>query len=183
MNKNNLFAIVGIILLAALSRLIPHPNNFAPLGGMALFGGYYFAKKWQSFVVTAGSWWLADLALNNIVYKQYFPTFTWISPSFITVAIALLAIIFISKLVIKKANIQSILLASILSSIAFFIITNFGTYLERYPQNLTGLSAAFIAGVPFFTNTLLGDLVYSGILFGLYGFAVNRFKMNPLIAK
>ncbi len=168
MNKNNIFLLIGLIIIASLSRLIPHPSNFAPLGGIALFGGYYFTKKWHAFAVTAGSWWLTDLVLNNFVYKQWFPTFTWISPSFITVAIALIVIILVSKTVIKSVNIQSILAASLLSSIAFFVITNFGTFLERYPQNLTGLTAAYGAAIPFFKNTFFGDLVYTGILFGVY---------------
>jgi hypothetical protein len=168
MNKNNTILIIGMILIAAISRLIPHPLNFAPLGGMALFGGYYFSKKWHAFAVTAGSWWLTDLVLNNVVYKQWFPTFTWLSPSFITVAIALIVIILISKFVIKLINVKSIIIGSLLSSIAFFIITNFGTFLERYPFNLTGLTAAYTLAIPFFKNTILGDLAYSGILFGVY---------------
>jgi hypothetical protein len=183
MKKNNIIAIVTIIFVAALSRLIPHPNNVAPLGAMALFGGYYFTKKWQAFAVTASAWWLADLFLNNVIYKQYFPTFTWISQSFITVAIALIVIIFISKLVIKVVDFRSVLLASFLSSCAFFLITNFGTYLQLYPKNSAGLLAAYTAGIPFFRNTFLGDLVYSGILFGLYQLVANQLKMNKVTVK
>jgi hypothetical protein len=183
MNKNNIFLITGLIIIASISRLIPHPSNFAPLGGMALFGGYYFNKKWQAFTVTAGSWWLTDLVLNNIVYKQWFPTFTWLSTSFITIAIALMVIILISKFLIKTVNIQSILMASLLSSVAFFIITNFGTFLERYPQNITGLTAAYTAAIPFFKNTMLGDLVYTGILFGIYHFVFSGKKSLAYLPK
>lgn len=178
--KNNTITIITIILLAAASRLIPHPNNFAPLGAMALFSGYYFTKKWQAFGITIASWWLADLFLNNIVYSFMFKEFTWVSQSFITVAIALLVILVISKLVIKKADVQSILVASILSSIAFFLITNFGTFLQYYPQNSNGLLAAYTAGIPFFTNTILGDLVYSAIMFGSYFVISNRLKMSEV---
>lgn len=183
MNKSNIITIITIIFVAALSRLIPHPSNVAPLGAMALFGGYYFTKKWQAFAVTASSWLLADLFLNNVIYKQYFPTFTWISQSFIMVAISLIVIILISKLVIKEVNFQSIFLASFLCSCAFFLISNFGSYLQLYPQNTTGLIAAYTAGLPFFRNTLFGDLVYSGILFGLYQFVVNQFKLKSAIVK
>lgn len=179
MKKNNTVFIIGLILIAALSRLLPHPSNFAPLGGMALFGGYYFSKKWHSFAVTAGSWWLTDLVLNNVVYKQWFPIFTWVSPSFITVAISLLVIILISKALIKKISFNAIILASVLSSIAFFVITNFGTFLERYPQNIAGLTAAYTAAIPFFKNTLMGDLLYSGILFCIYHFVFS--PKNSLI--
>jgi hypothetical protein len=173
MNKNNILVISGIILVAAFSRLIPHPTNFAPLGAMALFGGYYFTKKWQSFAVTASAWWLADLVLNNVVYRRYFDGFTLVSTSFITVAISLFVIISISKLVIKRQNALSIVTASLLSSVAFFIITNFGTFLEIYPKNWQGLTAAYTAGLPFFKNTILGDICYAGLLFGAY-FAISK---------
>jgi hypothetical protein len=183
MKNNKTLLIIGLILITALSRLLPHPANFAPLAGMALFGGYYFEKKWHSFAITAGSWWLTDLVLNNIVYKQWFPTFTWISPSFITVAISLMVIILISKLVIKKINFLSIIQASILSSVAFFVITNFGTFLELYPKNMTGLVAAYTAAIPFFKNTLVGDLVYSGLLFGIYHYVVSAKNAMVYIKK
>ena len=183
MKKNNTVFIIGLILIAALSRLLPHPSNFAPLGGMALFGGYYFSKKWHSFAVTACSWWLTDLVLNNVVYKHLFPAFTWVSPSFISVAISLLVIILISKSVIKKINFSAIILASVLSSVAFFIITNFGTFLERYPQNIGGLTAAYTAAIPFFKYTFMGDLVYSSILFGLYYFMLSSKKQYSYLVK
>ncbi len=180
--KNNTIAIISIILLAAASRLIPHPSNFAPLGAMALFGGFYFTKKWQAFLITITAWWLADLFLNNLVYSFMFKEFTWLSQSFITVAIAIFAIILISKIVIKKADAQSVILASVLSSIAFFVITNFGTFLQYYPKNSNGLMAAYTAGIPFFTNTLLGDLIYTTILFGAYHLVANRLKLSSVKA-
>ena len=183
MNKNNILAIICLIVVAALTRLFPHPSNFAPLGGMALFGGYYFSKKWHAFVVTASSWWLADLALNNIVYKRYFPTFTWLSASFITVTVALVVIILISKILIKKPTIFTIVSASLVSSIVFYLVTNFGSFLEIYPHTMAGLSAAYTAGLPFFKNTVLGDLFYSGILFGIYYFVTNRQNAGSLSIK
>jgi hypothetical protein len=166
--KNNTIIVIGIILIASLSRLIPHPSNFAPLGAIAMFGGYYFKKSWQSFAVTAGSWWLTDLVLNNLVYKRYFTSFTWLSASYLTVLISLIIIMLISKIIIKKVNFISIITASMLSSLAFFIITNFGSFWEMYPHTLAGLGTAFNVAIPFFKNTAIGDLVYSGLIFGAY---------------
>ncbi len=169
MNKNrNIFIIIGIIVVAAFSRLIPHPLNFAPLAGMALFGGYYFEKKWQSYFTIAASWWLSDLVLNNVIYSRYFTKFTWLSTSYITIAISLLVIILISKWLIKKIGIQSVAIASLLSSVSFFLITNFGAFLELYPKTANGLAAAYTAGLPYFKNTIFGDLVYSVLIFGIY---------------
>ncbi len=184
MNKNkNIFIIIGIILVAAFSRLIPHPLNFAPLAGMALFGGYYFEKKWQSYFTIAASWWLSDLVLNNLIYSRYFTKFTWLSTSYITIAISLFVIILIAKWLIKKIDIQSVGLASLLSSIAFFLITNFGAFLELYPKTANGLVAAYMAGLPYFKNTILGDLVYSAIIFGIYQLFFSEKFSRELLKK
>jgi hypothetical protein len=184
MNNSKTIAIIAIIIIAALSRLIPHPANFAPLGAMALFGGHYLTKKWHSFAVAAGSWWLADLVLNNTIYKAYYPTFTWFSGSFIAVSISLIAIIFISKAVIKKPTFGNIALGSFLGSLAFFLITNFAVFLgNMYPHTNAGLVAAYTAGLPFFKNTVIGDLLYSGLLFGAYQFVQSQFKLTPSAVK
>ena len=181
MNKNNILLIIGLIIAATISRLVPHPTNFAPLGGMALFGGYYFSKKWQAFALAAGSWWVADLILNNVVYKQWFPNFTWISSSFIFVAISLFAIILLSKALIKKPTLLNVVCGSVLGSVIFFIVSNFGAFLELYPKNLAGLSAAYMAGIPFFKNTLAGDILYSLIIFGVYYFVIEQNNKKLLL--
>src|SRR5206468_10233509 len=61
---------------------------------------------------------------------------------------------------------------AIASSILFFVITNFGMWLFSgfYPRTLAGLEACYIAAIPFFQNTVAGDLFYAGLLFG--GFKV-----------
>ena len=72
------FSIVtGFILIAAFSRLIPHPPNFAPIGGMALFGAAYFNRRIWSYFIPIVSMWLSDLVLNNIIYARYFEGFVW----------------------------------------------------------------------------------------------------------
>ena len=72
------FAVVAVIILsAALSRLIPHPANFSPIGSMALFGAAYFSKKYWAFIIPIVTMWLSDLILNNVVYGEYFDHFVW----------------------------------------------------------------------------------------------------------
>jgi hypothetical protein len=168
--------IAVMILLAALSRIIPHPNNVAPLAGMALFGAYYFKKNWHALLVTLASWWLSDLALNNTVYKAFYPTFTWLSTTYITVAISLVIIHFFSKKTLKNTSTFSLVSSSLLASIVFFVVTNFGSFLDLYPQNMAGLLAAYIKGLPFLGYTILGDLVYTFALFGMYQFVLAKSK-------
>jgi hypothetical protein len=62
--------------------------------------------------------------------------------------------------------------AAVASSVLFFLITNFGTWTlsGMYPMTASGLAACYVAAIPFFQNTIAGDLFYSGLLFG--GFAL-----------
>lgn len=62
-----------MIQLAAISRLVPHMFNFAPMSAMGLFGAAYFTRKWQAFFIPVAATWLSDLYLNNVVYAQYNP--------------------------------------------------------------------------------------------------------------
>ena len=73
----------AMILLAAFSRITPHMPNFSPLGAIGLFGAAYFAKKWQAFLIPIAATWLSDLFINNVIYAQYYPKFTWFYQGFI----------------------------------------------------------------------------------------------------
>ncbi len=70
-------ALVILILLAAFSRVIPHMANFSPLGAIGLFGAAYFTRRWQAFLIPIAATWLSDLFINNVIYAQYYPSFTW----------------------------------------------------------------------------------------------------------
>ena len=69
--------LIAIILLAALSRLIPHIPNFSPIGAISLFGAAFFKQRWKAFLIPVLSIWVSDLFINNIIYSDYYPTFTW----------------------------------------------------------------------------------------------------------
>jgi hypothetical protein len=73
--------------------------------------------------------------------------------------------------------------AAIASSVLFFLVTNFGTWAtgELYPQTLAGLAACYVAAIPFFQNTLAGDLFFSAVLFG--GFALLEWRVPVLRSK
>src|SRR5690554_7475691 len=67
-----------IVVLAAFSRLIPHPPNFTPIGAMALFGAAWFTNRFQALLLPLLALWLSDLALNNLIYAGYYEGFTWL---------------------------------------------------------------------------------------------------------
>ena len=165
-----------LVLFAAFSRLIPHPPNFAPIGAMALFGAAYFSKRYLALLIPVLSMWLSDLVINNVIYAQYFDGFTFFYQGFYWTYAAFIVIGVIGSFMLKKIQLKSVALASLLAAVLFFVISNFGVWASgtMYPKNFSGLLACYTAAIPFFKNTLMGNLVYSGVLFGAFEFAQNR---------
>lgn len=176
-----------LILVAALSRLLPHPYNFTPIGAMGLFGAAYFTKRYLAFVVPFAAMWISDLILNNVVYAKMYPEyyngFQWLGSAPVYFSFAL--IIMLGFVLLRKVRVVSVLIASLSASVLFFLITNFAVWMGSmaYPQNMVGLMACYAAGLPFFGNTLLGDLFYSGVLFGAYELIKSRFPRLVVIGE
>tara|TARA_B110000046_G_scaffold114339_1_gene121584 strand:- start:17 stop:466 length:450 start_codon:yes stop_codon:yes gene_type:complete len=147
------------MLIAVLCRLLPHLPNFSPITAIALFGGLYFSNKTMAYLVPLFIMALSDLFLG----------FHSIS---VVVYAAFLVVSFIGTQT-KKPSVFTILL----SSISFFIITNFGVWLIGYPKTWTGLVECYTLALPFFRNSLLGDFFYSGVM--ILGFnAVQKKYLN-----
>jgi hypothetical protein len=171
-----------LILLAALSRLIPHPANFAPIGGMALFGAAWYSKRHWAFIIPIASMWISDLILNNVVYGQYFDGFVWFYSGSLFTYGAFALIVLFGMFTLKKIRIPRLIVSALGASVIFFLVSNFGVWLSAgmYPHTVAGLEACYVAGIPFFKNTIAGDLVYSAILFGAFGLSVRRFPQLRL---
>ena len=163
------WVITLMIFGAAFVRLIPHPPNFAPIAAMALFGGAYFNKKWAAFIVPIAAMFVTDLILG-------FHSTMW------AVYLSFAAIVVIGMLMIKQKKVTNILLASVTSSVVFFIVTNFGAWLSSpfYAKTSAGLVACYTAAIPFFHQTLLSDLFFVGILFGAYHIIKSKY---PVLAE
>jgi len=148
-----------IVFSIALFRLLPHLPNVSPVAAMALFGGAYFADKKIALIIPFLALLLSDLFLG------FHATMVFVYLSFgLTVLIG----IWISH----NKNLANVTLATLASSVLFFLLTNFGAWLSHamYPVTAQGLVQAYIAGLPFFQNTLIGNLFFSAVLFG--GFAL-----------
>jgi hypothetical protein len=158
-NHARLTVLLSAIVAAAAMRLVPHPPNFTPIGAMALFSGAYLGRRWLAFAAPLGALLLSDLVLGFYagMWVQY-------------LAVALVVLIAWGAL--KRISLLRVVGAALASSIAFFLVTNFGTWAlsGMYPLTPSGLAACYIAAIPFFQNTVAGDLFYSGLLFG--GFAL-----------
>lgn len=161
-----------IILVAALTRFVPHMPNLAPVTALAIFGAVYLPKK-QALVIPLAVRLLSDLFLGF---------FSW--PLMIAVYAAHL-IGFGLGLLVKKHSVSlqgkflGLTGAGMLSAIIFFLITNFAFFYSatEYTHNLSGILLAYYNGLPFFQGTLIGDVVYTLVLAGSYE-AVKYFVVN-----
>ena len=161
------FTLVLMIVLAALSRLLPHPPNFSPVEAMALFGGAYFAQRWLGVLVPLLAMLLADFFLG---FHSGMPV--------VYGAIALISILGFALR--GKVSILRVASFGLVGATLFFVITNFAVWLggSMYPMTASGLLTCYIAGIPFFHWQLAGVATYSVILFG--GFAFLRSNLPAL---
>jgi hypothetical protein len=160
--------------MGASMRLIPHPENFAPITATALFGAVYLPKKY-AFIIPLSALLISDLFLGFYGLEMAF-----VYGSFIISGL-------IGLMIKSRKNIFTVIGATLTASILFYLITNFGVWLEPrswYTKDLAGLLQSYTAGIPFFRNTLMGDFFYTGVLFGTYEltyFLAKRFLTKKLI--
>ncbi|HJW47355.1 MAG TPA: DUF6580 family putative transport protein [Lysobacter sp.] len=171
----------AMILVAALTRVVPHPWNFSPVEAMALFGGAYFASRSLAVLVPLLALLVSDLGLALIHGDTYASYLGGTSFWLVYTCIALSSVLGFGLR--GKVTGARVLGFSLVGSVLFFLITNFSVWIgsSMYPHNAAGLTAAYIAGIPFFKWTLLGTLFYAALLFG--GFSLLRQRMPALRAQ
>ena len=159
--------LIGMITAAALSRLLPHPPNMTSVTAIALFGGAYFADRRLALLVPCAALLFSDMVLGLYAHMEVI---------YLTFAL----IVCLGFWLRNRQTATNIAGAALASSVLFFMITNFGTWAlgSLYPKTIDGLMACYIAGIPFFQNTLLGDLLYSALLFG--GFTLLESQLVSL---
>jgi len=174
--------LVLMILTAAFSRLIPHPANFAPIGALGLFGAAYFTRKWIAIILPLAGLWLSDVVINNTLYAQYYKSFTLFYDGFYWIYGTIALTTILGFYMLKKVSVKNVLTSSLLVSILFFLITNFGCWpgSTTYPQNFGGLMTCYAAGIPFFGGTIAGNVFYSIVLFGGFELAKRKFPVLQL---
>lgn len=159
--------IAGMIALAAALRIVAHPWNLTPIGAMALFSGAMVRNRWMAILLPlaclfAGDIFVGFYKLMIVVYMSF------------AISVA------IGRWLGKSRTVGGIGGAVFLGALQFFVITNFAMWAISgfYPKTVVGLGTCFANGVPYFWNTIGGDALYAGILFG--GFALVE-KMVPAL--
>ena len=159
--------IVSLIVLSALLRILPHPWNFTPVGAMALFSGAMFRNRWIAFLLPLATLFAGDVfvGFHKLVIAVY--------ASF-AVSVA------IGRWLAESRSVTRIGGAVLLGALQFFAVTNFAMWAIGgfNPKTAAGLASCFMAGIPYFWNTLAGDGLYASVLF--CGFALGE-KMVPAI--
>lgn len=160
-----------IILLAAFTRIMPHPPNFSPIAAIGLFGAAHFAKKWQAFFIPLIGIWVSDLVINNYVYSSSSSNIVWFYSGFYWQYISYILIIFAGLFIFNRGiSLTKTVGGMISSSGIFFLVSNFGVWAggTMYPKNFGGLITCYAAGIPFIHNTIISDVLFTTVLFGTY---------------
>ncbi len=156
------------IVMAVVLRLIPHIPNVAPIAAMALFGGVYLNKRYALVV-----------PILAMIISDFFLGFNASTPMVYT---SFLITGCIGLWLRNHKNFPTVLGATLFSSVIFFLLTNFNFWYATpiYPKTFSGMIEAYVMAIPFFRNTIMGDLFYTGLLFGSYELVVMYTKKSSL---
>ena len=175
MNARTL-ALAGLIALAALTRLLPHPDNVAPITAMAVFGAVRFGSRRAAVLAPLLALLLSDLA-KEVLYRNGLSEDWGLYRGMWVVYGTTALIALMGRLARGTRSPAAIAATTLAGSCLFFLLTNFAVWAggSFYPQTAEGLVACYVAAVPFFRNALLGDGFYAAVLFGAWALAESRF--------
>ena len=170
---NRTFAtVIALVLVAAAaaSRIVPHPWNFTPMIACALFGGARLKHTWTAGLATLGCLALGDLALDAFPYAGM----GWVYAT-------MLVIVLVGRLLRSHPSAGATLAGALGAGALFFVVTNFGVWASSglYEHTAAGLAQCFSAGIPFYRNQVLGDLIFTGAFFGLHALAMRLHDRQP----
>ena len=167
-----LVILAALIALGVAGRLLPHPPNFTPMAAIALFAGFIFIKRYMAVVAVISTMLLCDYFAFGSLSASWFG-----SKSMFVVYIALLFPVVFKNFLQKKLGVLRIFGAALASSSVFFLATNFAVWAfsPMYEKTLEGLVLCYTMAIPFFQNTVAGDLIWSGAIFGAY-FALRNYS-------
>ena len=184
------FAVILLIIAIVgawrvfVSMELPAWANFSPIGALALFSGSYFTRRREVYILPTAILLVGDLILMHTVYAPYrtgvlYDNWYWNYASFLTM-------ILVGEVMIKKVSLGTVIGGGFIAALVHFIISNFGVWVGGglsiegipYTQDWQGLIHCYIVAIPYFKNLLLGNLIFSALLFG--GFELAKYKLPVL---
>jgi len=157
-----------VLLLAVLSRILPHAFGTTSVGFTAVGGGLLFfgarRGRWDTIAAVLALM-ATDFYLTKFVYgygfhpSAYLVTWAWYG------AVCLLG----HSMLQGKPRMVRVGAAVLASATSFFVLSNFMVWMGGglYPHTLSGLAACYVAAIPFYANDLMSTAITAGALFGL----------------
>ncbi len=173
--KKNIVLGAALIALIVAWRLLTHFSthawNVAPVTAAALLAGMVMSRKWAVIVPVLGM-----LIADSIIGFYHVPVMLTVYACF--------ALMVLPGAWLKKLKAHKLVLASLASSTFFFLATNFAVWAtaDWYPKTLGGLILAYDLAIPFFRNMMLGDLIFTGVLFGTWTL-VNQIACSKSLSR
>jgi hypothetical protein len=155
---NRVLLLTGLIALGVVARLLPHPDNFVPLGALALFGGASFADRRLALLVPLLAMLISDLWLG---WHSTLPV----------VYVCLAANVFLGRWAGDRLQVSRLIPAGLAGALVFFVGTNLAFWYAYHPHTLSELLICFGNALPFFRSSLAADMIYGCTLFGALALA------------
>lgn len=169
-SENNRVAAIALALVACavLGRIMPHPMNATPLAATALLAGMLLPRNFAVVVPLS-----AMIISDAIIGFHQLIGLTWGCFALTTL---------ITSKVQRKPSLRFVVVGSLSASVLFFVVTNLGVWLQgrMYAMTFDGLMQCYYNALPFFRNNVVGDLVYSGMLFGVYALVTQNMPVSIL---
>jgi len=169
MNSKLFWILIAVV--AVVIRLLPHAPNLAPMGALAIMAGLHLPRKWALVVPLIISL-AADLFLGLV------PILSWVYLSYVMMIWSSL----FSQRLFSRHHYTTLVSLSLAGSFCFYLVTNFGVWIagSMYDKSLAGLMQSYTMAIPFFRNTVIGDLLFVLVLSSLYSLVVNPHKNNKI---
>ena len=157
---------VVLVAIGVGGRLLPHAWNFTPLIATTIFAGVYLGKRYAFFLP------IVTMFISDIFIGFYDPKI--MASVYLSFALAGL----IGYRFAKNKKLNTIVLSALISSTLFFLVTNGAVWFfgNMYDPGLKGLFQSYLAGIPFYRNMMLGDVIYTVSLFGIYELSLSLIK-------
>ncbi len=167
--KKNLILAILLVTLVVVSRLVPHVWNVTPIMAVSLLVGAVLPRRW-AFVVP-----LVAMLVSDVIIGFY-------DVGVMLTVYASFSVVALLGVWLRNLQPSRILVGSLASSTLFFLTTNFAVWAtaDWYSKTWSGLMLAYELGLPFFRNMALGDVVYTGVLFGTWAVVQNYVKSATL---
>ena len=148
--KDKLFYLIFFGTILALSRIIPHPPNFTPIIASAIMAPLLVKDRLFGIAIPILAMFISDVIIGFYSYQ-------------LVIYLSILAIALVSPM---HKNYTKLGIMAVGASIWFFISTNFAEWIiwDYYPKTIEGLLACYTLALPFFKNTLISTILFTGIL-------------------